>query len=59
MDENTIYCSRGRGRSIGIDLREDPKYRVTKSVPCYNGQHEGCGGSGCDCECKHEKAQAD
>lgn len=30
---------------------------LKKLVPCYGGNHEGCGGIGCECDCGHVKPQ--
>lgn len=37
------------------ELEELQEKTPTLTISCANGEHEDCGGEGCECDCKHGK----
>jgi len=61
--EVVIACIRGASSSTKKittrELEAIQEKTPTCSIPCANGSHEDCGGSGCECDChqQHEKSK--
>lgn len=53
-----VICVRGASSSTKkITTKELEAIQVktpTLTIPCMNGDHEDCGGEGCECDCKHK-----
>ena len=51
----TIVCVRGEASAADIEAFVGPtEKQPMTSIPCGNGDHEDCGGEGCECGCHGE-----